>query len=629
MVLTTRPTNASRHPGAIILVNTRKRRSKAEMVEEKQVADAAAAASAEERSNVISKIAMLEKRLNNEERVKQQQVARPQGRLADSNPSRPANQSAIVQTHRDDQAIDENNQQSDEDVALITHKRVKAPTKISRADIQAATDRPLVALANPSTKLRSNADKNIVSTGKRGASAVSTRDNERVVKKAKPAHPSGLKGSWCDQSKVGLTRPKTADTTKKSPTMVSRSTNDIQMTRNDLPSEQLNEGAPEYAPGGFAEDEEDEDEERAVVRKEAKRTTSSTIVKIEPNRTSKPKYPQGGQPRMVKKEKAKIEDLPAGSYGRWLTKFIPSWWAVIGSQEDSWNVSDGFQLAGQMQKVWDEVYPDIPHTIEARGDTFHLAQQKVYEWRSFFGSIAIDVVTGYFNRENLHTSEARKQYVEDALAQPYLPFRYTHMDRSVNPPVGRGVFRSDVIINTLALAHFGTLSGAVSIPLTERLPIGALALSTVAASPSIFCQDFHTYTCSLPLQVERAFRLYSTGELVQDPHHKFSELNYGDDTRLYGIGIAQLKARHWDEIIHKATQVLRDSKTKTEAFFEHPGDDLSITDTRAVILLSDDEDVESTPSSRSVIHNSSRVQSIEPRSESEIEDFGSELGELF
>ncbi|ETW85212.1 hypothetical protein HETIRDRAFT_424604 [Heterobasidion irregulare TC 32-1] len=486
MVLTTRPTNASRHPGAIILVNTRKRRSKAEMAKEKQVADAAAAASAEEKSNVISKIAMLEKRLNNEERVKQQQVARPQGRLANSNPSWPANQSAIVQTHRDDQAIDENNQQSDKDMVLITHKHVKAPTKISRADIQAATDRPLVALANPSTKLRSNADKNIVSTGKRGASAVSTRDNERVVKKAKPAHPSGLKGSWCDQSKVGLTRPKTADTTKKPPTMVLRSTNDIQMTRNDLPSEQLNEGAPEYAPGGFAEDEEDEDEERAVVRKEAKRTTSSTIVKIEPNRTSKPKYPQGGQPRMVKKEKAKIEDLPAGSYGRWLTKFIPS--------------CDGFQLAGQMQKVWDEVYPDIPHTIEARGDTFHLAQQKVYEWRSFFGSIAIDVVTGYFNRENLHTSEARKQvrgiysgsFGEIPNSARQVPKTLTFTEHGRSPPdrqqATEGRFGSTWSV-TIGVYEIGA-----SIPYRPMSSVSQLVL--IAYLPD-FCMVGQTRSCTI------------------------------------------------------------------------------------------------------------------------------------
>ena len=104
---------------------------------------------------------------------------------------------------------------------------------------------------------------------------------------------------------------------------------------------------------------------------------------------------------------------------------------------------------------------------------------------------------------------------------------------------------------------------------------------------------------------------------MQDPHHKFSKLNYGDDTHFYGIGIAQLKAHHWDEIIHKATQVLHDSKMKTEAFFEHPGDNLSITD------------MESTPLSHSVIHNSNHVQSIKPQLESDIEDFRLEHGELF
>jgi hypothetical protein len=126
------------------------------------------------------------------------------------------------------------------------------------------------------------------------------------------------------------------------------------------------------------------------------------------------------------------QDLPAGcqDHSYWRHRFIPTYLQFVGAFADPWSIPDTDSLAA-LRKAWAKVYGQrIVYKVTAHDAVFTLVSfliqpldsyvyiyqsaQRVYEWRSTFGTSAVMTVNSFFlSKDNgFHTDQDRASHAK-------------------------------------------------------------------------------------------------------------------------------------------------------------------------------------------------------------------------
>ncbi|KAG1784531.1 uncharacterized protein HD556DRAFT_1451687 [Suillus plorans] len=231
---------------------------------------------------------------------------------------------------------------------------------------------------------------------------------------------------------------------------------------------------------------------------------------------------------------------------------------VIARFEEPWDIADRVPDA---QRLWDRCFTGHSHTLQKKNDlVFFLIKQCTYDWRSMFATCGEKAVTAFISRQvtGFDTPVEIEAYVEWAVPQtqafhddegrgnapPILPFMWANVDESDSEnPIGKGPFQHETILDTFAFY----LESIAAIPdglWKTSSPKAALALATVA--------------------VERAWKQWATGELVQDSFDdKFSSAMWNLPTQEVLESIDKLKPRTWTKILEGAAHFIGAHKPKS------------------------------------------------------------------
>ncbi|KAA1469159.1 hypothetical protein DENSPDRAFT_927925 [Dentipellis sp. KUC8613] len=247
--------------------------------------------------------------------------------------------------------------------------------------------------------------------------------------------------------------------------------------------------------------------------------TERTVRKTKPNHLpSKPTEKLQVTPARTSKAMSKatgamhtplstaLSTLPEWAQNDFQSRFVPTLLALLGAQDDVWSLETLPSLA---QQAADIVWPEQQYDMKLAGNPMcRRARQAVYDWRSSVGSTAVKAVQvaaaaiPRSKRAAWATSALRRDYGEAFWANP-----------DANGPTGS--LRSRYIIEVFAV-YFKVIVGSEIE--SESYPAGTLALSVAA--------------------VERAFKMYTSGEFVQGP--KFTMDNYGTTTTDWLMSVALL-----------------------------------------------------------------------------------------
>ncbi|KAG2105500.1 uncharacterized protein F5147DRAFT_654169 [Suillus discolor] len=192
---------------------------------------------------------------------------------------------------------------------------------------------------------------------------------------------------------------------------------------------------------------------------------------------------------------------------------------------------------------------------------FFLIKQCTYDWRSMFATCGEKAVMAFISQQvtGFHTPVEIEAYVEWAIPQtqafhddegrgnappPIFPFMWANVDESDSEnPIGKGPFQHKTILDTFAFY----LESIAAIPdglWKTSSPKAALALATVA--------------------VERAWKQWATGELVQDSFNdKFLLAMWNLPTQEVLESIDKLKPHTWMKILEGAAHFIGAHKPKS------------------------------------------------------------------
>ncbi|KAL1707031.1 hypothetical protein EV121DRAFT_289012 [Schizophyllum commune] len=165
------------------------------------------------------------------------------------------------------------------------------------------------------------------------------------------------------------------------------------------------------------------------------------------------------------------------------TLFMSSVKGWVGSLDNSFSLgpSDGF--TNLLQDLVDHFFPKYNIVVDPKAPIYRNTSQRIYEWRHMFATAATAAVRGEMQKYN--TLEARADHASaqiDAESDTQSPFLY------LDPEAKRGAYRTEVILKTY-LPHYEVLQEC-PIELDDP-PKGAMAMATAA--------------------VERAYGFWTTG----------------------------------------------------------------------------------------------------------------------
>ncbi|KAI0706395.1 hypothetical protein C8Q76DRAFT_696673 [Earliella scabrosa] len=215
-----------------------------------------------------------------------------------------------------------------------------------------------------------------------------------------------------------------------------------------------------------------------------------------------------------------------------LSVIVPSLIKYYGSRDDPWDLdgtsTDVFKSV--LNRVLLKVHPDYPHQVDRGEKIWRFARQGVYNWRSAFGRLAIQIVRTAAKK--VGNPEMIAIWAQNALAKGG---ESTYSEpNTVVPESARGSMRSKYIVQLLAF-HLEECEGSI---LGTGYPVGAVSLAAVA--------------------IRRAFGSYKTGS-YKAPTVKFSEENYAIATQKARRGAVAgllLKPSRMEGLVADATEYM-------------------------------------------------------------------------
>ncbi|KAL7282943.1 hypothetical protein ACG7TL_002371 [Trametes sanguinea] len=190
--------------------------------------------------------------------------------------------------------------------------------------------------------------------------------------------------------------------------------------------------------------------------------------------------------------------LPQGAQdgNRWKGVFVPTLLKALGTRDDPWNVTDQ-EMVAIMQSIWDATYGSrLPFTIKVNDAVHALASQRIYEWRSAFGSAALQSFDSFFNSmgNDFPDIQSRQAFCSSIKDNGRLFYKEPEGDTK------KGLYRSPFVIAVLAV-HMSAIHGAIHVPSLyanpmDEYPYGAIGLSAAAAFRVCALWDQGKMTCS-------------------------------------------------------------------------------------------------------------------------------------
>ncbi|KAK7447355.1 hypothetical protein VKT23_014065 [Stygiomarasmius scandens] len=593
--------NRDAHPGAI--VQSKPRRTTAEVQAEKAARQAAKDAQKQRRADAIARAAQIEDEQTQKDQAMESNANHPLTKVTQKKQRKKGNDPQATQAT----ATAPYNRTANDSLSKPKRKRSKPGKDETGVELEAGTRSGSASdseesdiemdLAdglddsgeegNPVPKKRKAYVKGAMRAEVQAQRQSSKRPNDQNVAIETPAKrtkkdPQGLRKAWVEEH-ASASLP---TTTPSSETPQTAEPND-----------------DEYQPGGFGDEDGDDEERQKTVTSSAKplkikANNIAAIVKKPSNAkvlptTSVPELVQPEEIIAVKSkraEKAKKRDLSEDVRAAITNLFEPAVVDFTGSIT-AWDNPKTKELKG----LWEDVMPDDMYeqfdewnqdrTIE------RIAEARLTRLRNSMAKMAVQEVTEMFKRQGLKTIEERAQYVAEQTSGEFYsrPYYYLKVEKTPEKSLYKGVFQSTIIARTLSV-YFKAIK---SIPKDQRLspiPEGALVLSILAA--------------------ERAFALYKDGTLnVPDgPEGHFSAAQWRDTivyianratkvswiSNLHSLfapddsGKVMVKERQWTKIIAAAEAYVRmiPVEVKKEEVTEAP------PPTRTWELLDDDSDID-------------------------------------
>ncbi|KAG2041939.1 hypothetical protein BDR03DRAFT_1007098 [Suillus americanus] len=262
------------------------------------------------------------------------------------------------------------------------------------------------------------------------------------------------------------------------------------------PHEMEEDDADEYIPDkdeGVAEDEDVEmmDQQGDIIEVSSSRLTSSMSVSVMDTTMDGPtskfvKTKNGHVPHTIlnlKKEKQKNSHLPSAVQNlSFRSIFIPMVMHWVGNNSYPWTIPDE-KLSDVLEDIFMAVckQPGDFRNDDGCNLAFNVCQ-RISEWRGNFGSTAITIIMAFFaSTDEFKTKEARKDYAEYQLEDSC--FVYEDPDNEDSP----GAFLSEFILRIFAVQLNATQGRQIIDSLDFSLPgyQTALALTTAAAEHAL------------------------------------------------------------------------------------------------------------------------------------------------
>ncbi|OJT03818.1 hypothetical protein TRAPUB_5523 [Trametes pubescens] len=254
---------------------------------------------------------------------------------------------------------------------------------------------------------------------------------------------------------------------------------------------------------------------------------------------------------------AKNADLPKGvhEHSRWKAKFIPTLFKAMGASEDPWNMSDR-QFVKLLQLVWNAVYDYSEklsmYLIEENDAVHGVATQRVYEWRSSFGSSAMRSYEAFFNSYAAEFSDAisRHEFCKNILRDGRL--FYLEPESSDK----EGLYRSPFVLAGM-VGHIDAIQGAISVPglfdtPEKEHPYAAIGLAAAGA----YRVAALWYLKKLALDEKGSVFVVKTRNRVtgkmSTKESDFSHANFSNKTTQCMTSARKLQSRDIDEIVAAA-----------------------------------------------------------------------------
>ncbi|KAI9068792.1 hypothetical protein FKP32DRAFT_1600296 [Trametes sanguinea] len=245
--------------------------------------------------------------------------------------------------------------------------------------------------------------------------------------------------------------------------------------------------------------------------------------------------------------------LPEGAHHNslWKAKFLPTFIKALGTREDPWNVPD-VEMVALLQSIWNAVYEDQPrHTVKVNDVVHALATQRMYEWRSAFGSAAKDSFESFFASlpADFPDIQSRQQFCASIKSG-----RVFFKDPEGSSK--QGLYRSPFVIAALAV-HMNAINGAIEVQglystVSDQYPYGAIGLAAAAAYRMCVLWDLGKLGYNDSGQLRLINDKDSVSGKVKKKDTDFSSNNFSRTTSQCARSARKLQPTSLDQIVDDA-----------------------------------------------------------------------------
>ncbi|GBE85561.1 hypothetical protein SCP_0800780 [Sparassis crispa] len=276
--------------------------------------------------------------------------------------------------------------------------------------------------------------------------------------------------------------------------------------------------------------------------------------------------PDGDEPGK-RKAIVKNADLPpvALKNDRWRRRFLPTVVRYVGTLKNPWTI-DEEEFRRVLELIWDKVYGKlgVEYTDAIHVITRSLCIQRLYEWRSTFGSTAISVVEAFFSTTPKYLDFAKRPSFAKALLKLS---RFAFLSaKGENRSNFTGLFRSPFMLRTFAI-HLAAIEGAIDVEglysegsaLTVNKAIGALGLTGAAVKRSLTLYKFLAivYKKGRPVPAKRMCEdMNSAADVDAAKPTGFTNSGWGHETKFFAVSTQNLLASSLAKVAKEGAEVL-------------------------------------------------------------------------
>ncbi|KAG1718708.1 hypothetical protein EDD22DRAFT_855316 [Suillus occidentalis] len=281
------------------------------------------------------------------------------------------------------------------------------------------------------------------------------------------------------------------------------------------------------------------------------------------------KTENGHAPRTIlnlKKEKPKNSHLPSAVQNlSFRSIFIPTVMHWVGNNSYPWTIPDE-KLSDILEDIFMAVWkqPGDFRNDDGCNLAFNVVCQRISEWRGNFGSTAITILMAFFaSTDEFKTKEARKDYAEYQLEDSR--FVYEDPDNEDSP----GAFLSEFILRIFAVQLNATQGRQIIDSLDFGLPgyQTALALTTAAAERALILarDDLIVEDTSDHGKHKITLTLNQSTNKMSNTGTAFSVGNWETDTLAYMERIEELPFECIKEIVERSQAYMKRARRKDES----------------------------------------------------------------